>query len=279
MKRPRSLREALKGKLTKKEFSELVTSFDMIGSVAVIEIAEELEHKDKEIGKALLTIHPNLKTVCKRVGIHRGKYRVRAIKVIAGKKDTKTLYKEHGVLMKLDVNKTYFSPRLSHERERIARQVKPKEVIGAWFAGVGPFPLVIAKKQSKVGKVYAVELNPEAFRCLEENVRINKLSDKVIPVKGDVKVLASSFPKLDRILMPLPKEAVDFLPEAFSSVKKGGIIHLYSFGRREDPFSGALERISLEARKRKRRIRIIEKREVLPYSPGAVQVVVDFKVL
>lgn len=198
MEKKRSLKEVLKSKLTKIEFSKLIKSFDIVGDIAIIEIPEELERKEKEIAKALLDVHPHLKTVCKKAGIHEGRFRLRRLKIIAGEKKTETLYKEHGVLIRVDIEKVYFSPRLVYERDRIAKQVKPKEIIGAWFAGVGPYPLVIAKKQPRVGKIYAIELNPDAIPYLENNIRINKLSDKVVPLMGDVKKLILDLPKFDR---------------------------------------------------------------------------------
>ena len=84
-------------------------------------------------------IHKNVKTVCKRAGEHSGVFRIRPVKVIAGEDTTKTYYVENGAKMHLDVNKTYFTPRLSNDRNRIAEQVQEGEVIGAWFAGLQPF--------------------------------------------------------------------------------------------------------------------------------------------
>lgn len=280
-KKPKSLKEALKGALTEKEMKSLVTSFDIIGDIAIIEIPPELSKKEKKIGKAILEVHKNVKTVCKRRGIHKGVFRIRPVKVIAGKKKTETLYKEHGVLMKLDIAKVYFTPRLSHERERIAEQVKKGEVIGAFFAGVGPFPLVIFKKQPNV-KIYAVELNPDAFKYLEDNIRINKAGGAIEPILGDVRELGSCcpvMPRLDRILMPLPKGGEDFLPIVFERIKAKGIIHFYQFGRKEKPYVEALRKIKAVAKGCGRKIKIIRKKEVRPYSPGVVQIVIDFRVL
>ena len=46
-KQPRNLKEALKGKLSKKEMKILIASFDSVGDIAVIQIPKGLEKKKK----------------------------------------------------------------------------------------------------------------------------------------------------------------------------------------------------------------------------------------
>lgn len=275
-RRPRSLREALAGILTGREIGELTTSFDIIGDIAIIEIPEELAKKEKEIGKAVLAVHKNIRTVCSRAGAFGGVFRVRPLKIIAGKKNTETEYRESGARMRTDVAKVYFSPRLSFERERIAKQVKPGEVIGAFFAGVGPFPLVIFRRQPDV-KIYAIELNPDGVRYLEGNIRLNKAEGRIIPIPGDVSEAAPKLGvKFDRILMPLPKGAENFLDAAFSTIRPNGIIHFYNFAENEKQVMELLEGY---AKAKSRKIRIIASREVRAISPRVRQYVVDFTVL
>ena len=54
------LKELLKGKLTEEEMKKLVTSYDVIGSIAIIEIPEELQSKEKEIGEAIIKLNKNI---------------------------------------------------------------------------------------------------------------------------------------------------------------------------------------------------------------------------
>ncbi|MFH0987005.1 MAG: class I SAM-dependent methyltransferase family protein [Candidatus Micrarchaeota archaeon] len=278
-KKPSSLREALEGKLTEEQLSELVTSFDIIGTVVVIDIPESLKKKEKVIGNAILDVHRHLKTVCKRSGIHEGDFRIRPVEVIAGGKSTETEYKECGALMRFDINKTYFTPRLSHERERIAAFVKPGEKIGYFFAGVGPFGFVILKKQPAVGKIYAFELNPSAVEYMENNIRINRAQLKMQAVAGDVRKEAPKYAPYDRIVMPLPKDAHEFLDVALACSKKGTIVHLYGFGERSKPFE-ELEKSALNCAKlRGIKISVQNRKIVRPYSPSTVQVVFDLAVL
>lgn len=273
-----NLKEMLKNELNENELKLLVGSFDIIGSIAIIDIPEELKKKEKLIAEKILELHRNVKTVCKRAGEHTGVFRIRPVKVIAGEKTTETTYVENGARMRLDVNQVYFTPRLSYERNRIAEQVKKDEKIGVWFAGVGPFSLVIFKKQPNV-KIYSIELNPIAYEYMVENVRINKAQLTITPIFGDVKEKALEYPKLDKIAMPLPKDGEDFLETAFDRIKKNGIIYFYSFSDIKNPFEEAEKKISEIAEKCKKKIKIINKRIVRPFSPSKVQVVFDIKVL
>ncbi len=280
-RKPRSMKEALEKLLSKEELEKLVTSFDTIGDIAVIEIPNELLAKKHLIGKAILQANPQIKTVARVLGRHEGAFRIRPIEIIAGKQKTVTLHKEHGCVFKVDVAKVYFSPRLSFERMRIAKQIKENELIGAWFAGVGPFPIVFAK-HSKMQKAIAIELNPEAYKLLVENIKLNKCEEKVQAVLGDVKKVVPEMAergfRYDRIVMPMPKGSELFLHEAFIAAKKHCIVHFYRFAPIENPFEEALEAIKREAEKHRRKVQFLEKRIVRQVSATKVQIVIDFEI-
>jgi tRNA (guanine37-N1)-methyltransferase len=158
--------------------------------------------------------------------------------------------------------------------------VKPGEKILALFAGVGPFPIVIAKMQPHV-KIHAVELNPDAFRYMQENIRLNRMQEIITPLLGDAKqVVPERFVNsADRILMPLPKGAEKFLGEAFLAAKKNCIVHFYQFASERYLFVDAEELVMRAAEDAGRRAKIVARRVVRPFAPGVVQVVVDFRVL
>jgi tRNA (guanine37-N1)-methyltransferase len=274
-----SLEESLKGKLTQEELSSIVKSFDIIGDIAIIEIPEKLERKEKLIAESLMNVHRNVKSVFKKLGPMEGVYRTRKLKFIAGRRRTETEYRENNCRFRLDVAKVYFTPRLSFERKRIAGQVKPGEEILALFAGVGPFPIVIAKVQPKV-KIHAVELNPDAFRYMEENIRLNRMQEVITPILGDVK---DAIPKkfvnsADRVLMPLPKGAEKFLKEAFLAARKNCVIHFYQFASERNQFEDTEKLVLKAAGSAGRKVKIISRRIVRPFAPGVVQVAVDFAV-
>ena len=155
------LRDLLREKLDEKEISALKTGFDTIGSIAIIEIPPELVKKERMIGEALMKIHNNVKTVAKKVGIHKGEFRLQKLKIIAGKKTKETEYKENNIRLLLNLEKVYFSPRLSTERKRVMEKVKPNESVLVMFSGCGPYVCVIAKN-TKAKDVYGIEINPVA---------------------------------------------------------------------------------------------------------------------
>jgi len=279
-KNPRNLKEALEGKLSQKEKSFLVSSFDQLGNIAVIEVPEELNKKEKIIGGALLKVNKSIKTVCKISGAHKGKFRVQPLKIIAGKKNFIAEYNESGCRFLFDIRKVFFSPRLASERLRIAKLIQPNEVIGAFFAGVGPYPIVFARN-SPMKKAFAVELNPVAVKYMEENISLNKCKEKIEVIKGDVKKIASKKMKgkCDRIVMPLPHTGEDFLNSAFTALKpEGGIIHFYKVALRDNPYEGALQKISKIAKKFRKKFSVLYKKQVRPFSASKIQVAIDFKV-
>lgn len=52
------------------------------------------------------------------------------------------------------------------------------------FAGIGYFTLPLAK-YGKLHKLIAIEKNPNSFRYLSENVKLNHVMEIVTPVLGD----------------------------------------------------------------------------------------------
>jgi len=147
-----NLKNELENKLTKKEFSELKTSFDILGSkekaVAIIEIPDELKKKEKMIAKTLMKVHKNVKSVLKKESPRTGVYRLRKYKLLAGDKDVEIIHKENGCRFILNPKKTYFSVREGNERLIIAEKVKKGEKILVMFAGIAPYSVVIAKKKN-----------------------------------------------------------------------------------------------------------------------------------
>jgi len=277
-KTPRNLKEALKGKLTKKEFEFAPKAFDSFGDIAVIEIPKELEKKKKLIGETLLEINPRFLTICSIESDHVGNYRVQKVKVIAGKKNLVATYKESAVTLKVPLGEVFFSPRLGSERLRIAQEIKKGEKIGCWFSGVGPYPVVFAKN-SQMDSAVAIELNPVAHKYALENAKVSKCEDKVEFVKGDVKKVYKKYKKVfDRIAMPLPHTGYQFLEEAFFCIKPKGMIYFYEIVEKED-FKLPEGQIREAAKKQKRKIRIMRKRRVRQFSPTKEQVVFDIKVL
>jgi tRNA (guanine37-N1)-methyltransferase len=277
--RPKSLREALSGKLTAREREGLVTSFDLVGDIAVVEVPMELRAKEKLIASALMAAHRNVKVVARKTGGTSGEFRIRPVEVIAGEKRTRALYREGGCVFELDLNKTYFSPRLGTERGRLCALVRPGEKVLVPFAGVGPFAIRLGKAEESAD-VVGVELNPDACGFFRANVARNNCKNVRI-VEGDVAALLPGKYAgwADRLAMPLPKDAKAFLANAMPCLKKGGMLHYYSFGSIEAPFEEAEKDVLEAAAKLGRKARVVFRRTVRPYSKDTEQVAVDAEIL
>ena len=151
----------------------LPQSMDIVGDIAIIDIPLDLKKYDVILGKAILEINKNVKTVLSKSSPVKGVYRLRSLDFISGKNHTKTIHSEFGCKYHIDVAKVYFSPRLSQEHNRVSSLVKGKEVIMDLFAGVGPFSILIAKNKPEV-KIFAIDINPDAIEFLEKNIRLNR---------------------------------------------------------------------------------------------------------
>lgn len=272
------LKQALKGKLTKKELTFVCSSFDIVGTIAILDIPDEIKKKQAIIAKALLKLNLHIKTVLKKSGIHYGIYRRQKMIHIAGDKTKVAEHRESGIKMLVDVEKCYFSSRLGTERLRIAKQIVPKEEILVMFSGVAPYPLVFAKN-TKAKVIYGIEKNPVAHRFAEKNVLLNRFWERIRLVRGDVRqVIPLMGKRFNRILMPMPKTAEEFLPIAFKAAKKATIIHYYYFGR-EDEFKKLRQTVKNACKKVKKKCRILRTVKAGNYSPGVYRVCIDFKIL
>jgi len=189
--KPTKLRQALEGKLTSKELQHLKGSFDVVGDIIILEVPKELHHKQAIIGNTLLRMHRNAKVVCRRAGMHTGKFRTQKLKVIAGEKRTVTTHRENGVALSLDVQEVYFSARSGTERLRIAKQVKKGESVLVMFSGCAPFLCVIAKN-TQAKEIFGIELNPSGHYYGQQNIRENKIHNATT-ILGDVRKIVPNF--------------------------------------------------------------------------------------
>lgn len=280
-KHPKTFIEILMDKMPPHVSACLPRSIDFVGDIAIIEIPPELENYKWEIGKAVMHVHKNVRTVLAKAGAVKGTYRLREFEVIAGEDKTETVHKEYGCKYHVDLGCAYFSPRLSYEHKRVASSVKENETVLDMFAGVGPFSILIAKTLGKV-KVYALDVNPSAVALLERNVKVNRVEGKVHPVLGDAKQIVKQ--KLqgaaDRVIMNLPEKALMFVDAACEALKpEGGIIHLYSFVKGLDDLKETESRIAEEVEKYGRRFgRILFSRLVRETAPYTWQAVLDAEV-
>jgi tRNA (guanine37-N1)-methyltransferase len=178
-----------------------------------------------------MTQHKHVKSIWRQSGPVSGKLRLRKLELIDGEDRTVTTYKEYGCLFRVDIQKCYFSPRLAFERRRIADLIVEGSVVVNMFAGVGCYSIVAAK-HSQVAKVYSIDINSDAVEYMRENVLLNKVAGKVVPIEGDARTVIeqSLVGKAVRVLMPLPERAYEYLDTAVSAVgPPGGWVHYYCF--------------------------------------------------
>lgn len=269
---PRSLKDYLKGRVDTKKIDVIKGSFDIIGDVVILEIPEDLEELKDLIGEAALKFTKR-KAVYRKKSEIKGIIRTRELEHIAGEDVSETIYQEFGVRLLLDVKKVYFSPRLATERKRVSDQVEDGEVVVDMFAGIAPFPVLIAKNHEV--KIYAIDINPDAYHYAQRNVVLNRVEDKVNPILGDVReVLADADIKADRIIMNLPGSAYKFLDVALKTVETGGIIHYYEFS---EDFDKPIKRVKKAAFPRK--VEVFDARKVRSRSPGVWHMGFDFKIV
>ncbi len=232
----------------------------------------------KRFANKILKDHPSVKTILEKSGKFAGRLRKMQTKYIAGEKTKEVLYRENGCVFRFNIDTSYFSPRLSNERKEIASKIKKNENVLVMFAGVAPFSIVIAK-QSKAKRVVSNELNREANKYAKLNVELNKLKEKVEIVGGDVKKVVGKIKEsFDVIVMPRPQLKDTFLESAFKVSKKGTRIYYYDFCRIED-VDLIVEKIKADAKKAKKKIKILKTKSAGEIAPYKIRVRVDFKVL
>ncbi len=274
------LRAVLKGRLSDEEAALVYKSYDIVGDLAVIRIPESLLRLSETIAEALMQQHRHVKAVWRQSSPISGDFRLRELDWVAGERRSETVHREHGCLCKVDIKECYFSPRLGHERLRIAQMVKDGEVVVNMFAGVGCYSIVIAK-HSQAAKIHSIDVNPVAVQYMQENALLNKVVDRVIPIEGDARKIIEVGLKGagDRVLMPLPEKAHEFLDSAHAALKPtGGWVHFYAFehaGKGEDPVEKAKARVVEVLRPRTSAFEMPSSRTVRQTGPNWYQVAID----
>lgn len=285
-----------------------MANYDLIGNVAIVKFDRNVKaRKKKKWALDFLKRFKNVSTVLEKSDRFKGRLRTQKTKYLAGVKTKEALYRENRCVFRFNVDSCYFSQRLASERKEIASFVKKGENVLVMFGGIAPYAIVIAKL-SKVGKVVSIELGKECNRYALENVKRNKLQDKIEIVQGGVRkiimrggeidenaqessILGATKPQtvpsyrkrkgfvgFDRIVMARPNLKDNFLDVAFSVVKKGGIIHYYGFYIEVD-LAKMKEMIFDEASKNGRKIKILRIKKAGEIGVRRYRYRVDFRVL
>jgi len=228
---------------------EIPSSFELVGTIAHVNLKEPCWPYKYWIGQVLLERTPVIKTVVNKVGTVDNVYRTFGMEVLAGdESEDWSIVKvhEHGSTFELDYRHVYWNSRLSHEHKRLVDLILEEQdttegrsvVVADLMAGVGPFavPLTRPRKQRKARHnpiVYANDLNPKSFQYLKINAQANKCK-KLLCYNQDARVFLHQLQKdvevIDHVIMNLPASAPEFL-DAFRgwSLSKLPTIHVHCF--------------------------------------------------
>ena len=276
---PKSLYDILEKSLTSAELALIPGSIDIIGEIALLEMPDELWSKAELIGQAVMRIYKNVRAVYAKRSV-QGIYRVRDLKLIAGEPITETIHKEYGALFYVDITKAFFDPRLSWEHNRVANLVRKGEIVIDMFSGVGPFSIQIARKVDC--RIYAIDLNPDAYKYLVKNIELNRVSSRVIPIHGDSRLVIREhlLNTADRVIMNHPSQSHEFIPFACMALRSSGIIHFYTFQNEPDPIQKAIKLFDENVNQSGCNVKkIVYSRKIKSTAPHEYLVVIDAEVL
>ena len=290
----RSLEEALVGELSEDIIDLIPKSYDVIGKIAIIEFdqlnslsVDKTSLYKRKIAKAIAKVNKTVETVYEKKSEVKGKYRLKELQPLFGVNNPETFHKENNCIFKLNVKNTYFTPRLVFERKRLSLlKFAKNELIVDMFAGVGPISIQIAVNNDV--KIYSFDINPTAHKYLIENIKLNKLKGEILAYNIDVVDLINSSNELginlknrvDRIIMNLPEQSINYVDIACFLMKKtGGILHLYQFCEKPNPIEKGIENLRTKLNRMGWYIEeIINSKIVKPFSPKSDLIVVDVKI-
>lgn len=239
-----------------------------IGNILILDNKFTVQ-SDKQL-KELSDKH-KVKTVMKVDHIH-GTKREPVIKLLYGE-DTETINKENGCLFKLDLKKVMWSKGNNNERIRIAKLVEDNETVIDMFAGIGYFSIPIGV-HSNAKQVYSIEINPNSFHYLKENIKLNKINN-IIPLLGDCMDITPEY-SADRIIMGYVKTTHHYLKTAIDSLNKGGVIHYHETVPEKLMDTRPINRIKEVAGDMS--VEFLKLNKVKKYSPGVFHVVCDARI-
>ena len=239
--------------------------YKKIGDILIVDNAYQNDDFEE------LSQRHNVKTIMKIDHI-QGTKREPVYKILYGE-ETETVNKENGCLFKLDLSKVMWSKGNNNERLRIARLVEDGETVIDMFAGIGYFSIPIGV-HSGAKEIISIEINPNSYHYLCENVKLNKL-DNVTPVLGDCMVETPKF-RADRIIMGYVKTTHHYLKVAIDSLNEGGIIHYHETVPEKLMETRPIERIISQSGGRE--VEVLKINKIKKYSPGVEHVVVDARI-
>ncbi len=262
-------RKTLKDVLDIPEKELLPKGWQILGDIIIVSIHKKLEKYKTEIGEALLSLHPECRSVLLDRGV-KGTFRLPQREVIAGDSNTETIHRENACVFKLNAAKIMYSKGNLAERKRMSELGKGETVVDM-FAGIGYFSIPMAV-HSKPERIIAIEINPVAFEYLKENIKLNKVEHIIEPICGDCSEVTPAG-IADRVIMGY-LNAYEFLEHGIHALKHNGVLH-YHEAVPEAVMHRPVERVVEEAKRQGRKAEITGMRRIKKYAPGVWHVVVD----
>lgn len=245
----------------------------ILGEVIIVKVHPRLRDYESHIGKALLEYYHRCCTVLADDGIS-GPLRQPVRRIIAGAR-TRTVHKENGITFHLDAREVMFSPGNLRERMRMSRLGRGETVVDM-FAGIGYFSIPMAV-HSRPKKVLAIELNPQAYQFLCQNIRENQVQDIVQPILGDC---SKETPRkmADRVLMGMVQVTDRYLEKGISALKPGGTLHYHQTVPSWHYPAAAIDEVTKAAAALGCRAEVLRCLRVKKFSPGVVHAVIDARI-
>ncbi len=250
--------------------------YQRMGRVLLVRLPEGLRPYFPEIGAAWQR-EIGIATVLTQVGPIRGEARRPTVEVIAGG-PTETEVVEHGIRWRFDAARIMFAAGNRTERARAGRRVAAHEQVLDLFAGIGYFTLPAARAHPTV-RVRAIEQNPEAYRYLVENARINGVAGQVETILGDNRTADLPVGRFDRVFLGYLPSALPWVPIALRAARpEGAELHIHTVADVRGGADGVLRELArtvgvgpaaLAGR--------VEIRRVKPYGPGRDHLVLDLR--
>lgn len=272
--------ELLKEKIPKDLLVHIPHRWWFIGDVLITSIPVQLLQYRNDVGGALLELEPKrARTVLGKIGPTKGITREPNFEYLAGDRNTETIHKELGCLFKIDAAKLTFSPGNHFERKRILNVVKSNEFIIDMFSCVGNLSLPIAVHNFPK-QIIAAEINPVAFKYLEENIELNKVTNVMKAIEGDNREVLKNYEgKADRVISGYLHSDEEQIRQAVRLCNNNSVFHhhIAITTKKEKQAETMIDIKRLIESEGRICSRMIRKR-VKKYAPGVEHIVLDIEI-
>ncbi len=246
----------------------LPMKWELFGDVLVLRLDSPLERQVAAVYAEVLGAN----TVVVPTGGVEGTLRQPQMRVVHGER-TETTHIENRIKFNFDVTRIMYSSGNVDERIRMANVDATGETVIDMFAGIGYFSLPLAV-HAGADQVYSLELNPEAFAYLKENIELNRVISKITPVLGDNRHFDPP-KKADRLLMGYVGTTHEFLEKGMTLINDKATVHYHETCPVEEMATRPLSRVKVAANNAGFEVISHKWHRIKSYAPGIAHVVAD----